>query len=104
MHQQIVCAVPGKVIDHRDGDGCNNRRENLRIATWQQNAMNRPTYTSNTTGHKGVCIDSPGRWRASIGHGGKQIYLGLFESAEAAGAAYVEAARRLHGEFANWKA
>ncbi|MCA8339501.1 AP2 domain-containing protein [Burkholderia multivorans] len=41
------------------------------------------------------------RWVARIQHGGKQHYLGMFDTPELAHAAYVAAAKRLHGEFAN---
>ena len=42
MHRLIMGMGPGQRVDHRDGDGPNNRRANLRLIT---NAQNRPTST-----------------------------------------------------------
>ena len=58
---------------------------------------------SSMTGIKGIDFHkASGRWRARIQVGKKGIYLGLFPTAEAAAAAYQEAAKRLLGEFAKW--
>jgi hypothetical protein len=56
--------------------------------------------SDNTSGLKGASR-SRGRWQAQIQHHGKNIHLGRFDSAEEAHAAYVAAAQRLAGEFAN---
>jgi hypothetical protein len=88
-------------IDHRDGDAGNNRWTNLRQASRSQNNANRRRPRHNTSGYKGarLCHES-GKWRACIGRNGKNIHLGRFETAEAAHAAYLAAARKLFGEFA----
>ncbi|MCO1498261.1 HNH endonuclease, partial [Limosilactobacillus reuteri] len=54
LHQQIAGAPPGAITDHRDGDGLNNRRANLRPATAVQNGYNCAKYKNNTSGVKGV--------------------------------------------------
>ena len=91
---------PEDQVDHKDVDPDNNRWENLRAATNQQNCCNR--VHPNPSGLKGVSWKRRNRkWVAQIGVDGKRIHLGLFDSAEAAHAAYCAAAERLHGEFAN---
>jgi hypothetical protein len=87
------------VIDHRDGDPANNRWANLRSATRSQNSANRRLHRNNVCGLKGV---SPygRRWCATICKNGRIHHLGIFLTPQAAHAAYVEAARKLFGEFA----
>ncbi len=41
-----------------------------------------------------------GKWKATIGHKRRKIYLGRFDTPELAYAAYCAAAKELHGEFA----
>lgn len=91
---------PSSDLDHRDGNKANNRIINLRLATVSQNAANRKTPVSNTSGFKGVRARENNRWRAVIEHGGKQISLGTYGTREEAHAAYCGAAERLFGEFA----
>lgn len=104
MHRHI-CGVPKEVeIDHRDGDGLNNRRSSLREATSEQNSHNRGMSKNNTSGYKGVSLDKcRGTWAANICQGWRTKFLGRFPTAELASAAYIEAAKRLHGEFARWE-
>lgn len=93
---------PAHGIDHRDLDGLNNRWNNLRLATKTENGANTRATKRNRLGLKGVCAaaGSGGRFRASIGAGGKQKHLGTFDNPEDAHAAYAAAARELFGEFA----
>lgn len=87
-------------VDHRDNNATlDNRKRNLRVATRSQNNCNRGTPKNNTSGIKGVCRDG-GMWKAQIRHQKVYYYLGSFPTKEEAGAAYAEAANRLHGEFA----
>jgi hypothetical protein len=88
-------------IDHIDGDSTNNRIDNLRPATQSQNLMNRKSAARNTSGFKGVCWDGRyvKKWKAQIQTNGENIYLGTFATPEEAHAAYVIAAKKLHGEF-----
>lgn len=88
-------------LDHRDGDPSNNRIENLRPATHAQNLKNQRRPSNNTSGYKGVSF-RPERmkYRASIRVAGRQMFLGHFDTAEAAHSAYADAARREYGEFA----
>ena len=86
-------------LDHRDGDGMNNRMDNLRDATRSLNGANSPPQTNNRLGLKGVCAVN-GRFKASIGRRGKSVHLGYFATAGEAHAAYMAAARKQWGEFA----
>lgn len=99
MHRELIDAPDGMEVDHRDGDGLNNRRSNLRIATTAQNQFNRGRAKHNTSGFKGVYIYL-GKVRAKITANKKVFQLGRFETPEAAARAYDEAAIRMHGEFA----
>lgn len=94
----------GQVIDHVDGNGLNNTRVNLRIATSSQNNFNAKRPLKNTTGYKGVTRTRNGeKWRARIKANGKEIHIGTFDTPEEAYAAYCEKARELHGEFARFE-
>jgi len=94
--------LAGEYVDHKDGNGLNNTRDNLRLATMAQNCANSRKPSTNTSGLKGVCWQKQaGKWQAQIKVSGKNKYLGLFTSKEAAYAAYCDAAEKYHGEFAN---
>jgi hypothetical protein len=101
MHRLILgIADPKLDVDHRDGDGLNNCRSNLRVATRQQNGSNQRKRANSNT-YKGVCFDkSRNRWLAGIKVNYKRINLGRFESEIEAAQMYDVAAKELHGEFA----
>lgn len=88
-------------VDHINGDRSDNRACNLREATRAQNAANVPARCDSRAGVKGIRFDPRlGRWIAAITAGRRRMHIGVFDTAEAAHAAYVEAARQHHGEFA----
>ncbi len=103
-HQLAWSYMTGKwctvVIDHRDGNPSNNRSENLRPATVSQNNANRRPNHNNKSGFKGVAQHRIGCWCARIKKNGRGYHLGSFATPQEAHAAYVEAARKLFGEFA----
>lgn len=86
-------------IDHKDRNGLNNTRANLRIATQSQNSANSKVRSTNKLGVKGV-YQQDGRYRANITVNGKRHDLGMFVTLEEARAAYMEAAKKYFGEFA----
>lgn len=99
MHRFIL-GEPDSQVDHRDGHGLNNQKDNLRLATPQQNNMNRRKRCDNKTGFVGVTKqDDCKRFRAQIRKNGKVIYLGWFDTPEEASEVYKKAAQQLHGEF-----
>lgn len=98
MHRLIMGADDYKLIDHKDGNGLNNQKSNLRFATLSENARNYSTPKNNSTGYKGVNFIS--KYRAYIVIDKRQKFLGYFKTAEEAALAYNEAAKRYFGEFA----
>lgn len=101
MHRlilQLPSPANGVHVDHRDGDGLNNTRTNLRACTPAQNSRKRRTARADL-GLRGVYLQR-GKYIARIGHGGKFEYLGTFDTPAAAGAAYDLAAQKLFGDFA----
>lgn len=92
---------PEKNIDHVDGDGLNNKWNNLRLADPRENGANRGPQANNTSGFKGVSFDkSRNLYRAVITVEGKTKHLGRFAIPEEAHAAYAIAAKKYFGEFA----
>lgn len=86
--------------DHINGDPLDNRRENLRLATNQQNAFNQKVNKNNKSGYKGV-RKLGRRWQAVIRLDGLQKCLGTYDTPELAAAAYNGAAVALFGAFAH---
>lgn len=108
LHRVVMARILGRplqrweLVDHRDGDKLNNRRENLRLCNSSENGFNRDLPAHNKTGYKGVSRNSPGArraYQASIMVNRKKIYLGSYYTAEEAARAYEQAARRLAGQF-----
>jgi hypothetical protein len=91
---------PRKLIDHIDGDGLNNRIANLRLASAAENIINRVAQSNNASGIKGVSWHKASqKYQAVIHKDRRQIYLGLFATAEEASAAYTRASFEQHGAF-----
>jgi hypothetical protein len=115
MHRIIIAAPPGVEVDHRNHNGLDNRRSNLRLATTLQNAGNRRKQRVTHSGglpssqYKGVTLASRfcgkgSDWRLRAKYNwvaviGKQL-LGYFTDEIQAALAYDEAALELYGEFA----
>jgi hypothetical protein len=102
LHREIMDAPKGLLIDHRNGDGLDNRRDNLRLATHSQNQCNkRKTGSKTSSRFRGVYFDKRRvQWQGYIRYNGKRMYLGCFKSEIEAGKAYDRAAREYHKEFA----
>ena len=89
-----------KYVDHKDGDGLNNQRHNLRPATRSQNAANTSRNRRNSSGYKGVVRTGRGKWMARITKNKQIKYLGSFETPQEAADCYYAAAVEIFGEFA----
>jgi hypothetical protein len=103
MHRLILGLERGDRLccDHIDGNGLNNQRHNLRVATYKQNAANRTASRNALSHYNGVTLDKRvGKWRAQIQSGGKSIWLGQFATELQAAEAYDLAAVKVHGEYA----
>jgi hypothetical protein len=106
MHRMIIKNLDTtKEIDHHNGDGLDNRRNNLRVCTHSQNIMNSPKsirLKGTTSKYKGVCWATRERkWVAHIRKDYVLKYLGRFDDEVEAAKAYNIAAKSLHGEYAN---
>jgi HNH endonuclease len=98
MHQLLMDPPRGKVVDHIDGNGLNNRRDNLRICTPQQNRRNtRPRRKSSA--FLGVSRRGD-KYAARIKHNDRELYLGTFDDEIAAARARDCQAKELFGPFA----
>jgi len=104
MHNELMSPIPeGHVVDHRNRNGLDNRKENLRVVTRSQNLMNRGKTRQNTTGYKGAynCGDSKlNPYTAKIEKDRIVYHLGHHKTAEEAARAYDKKAVELHGAFA----
>ena len=102
MHRLILGVSQGEKIDHIDGNGLNNQRTNLRIATTSQNGMNSSGKIHARSGRfKGVMWEKDrGLYSARIKVNGVYLNLGRFRTDTAGAWAYDQAAREHYGEFA----
>lgn len=100
LHRVIAAAPPGLHVDHKNGDGLDCRRANLRLVTQQQNNLNVRGHRDSASGIKGVrkhpLCD---KYQATISAAGARKHLGLFATAAEAHAAYCAASLAIHGEF-----
>jgi hypothetical protein len=100
MHR-LVMGFPEQDVDHQNGDGLDNRRENLRVATPSQNGGNAVARVDGTSSFRGVSwFAESSAWMANITIDRRQIYLGLFGDELAAARAYNTKALEVFGPFA----
>lgn len=102
LHRFILGLSSGDpVVDHRNGDGRDNRKSNLRMCTKRQNQWNHFKHTNNTSGFKGVYWQiNRNKWNASITVNRSKTHIGTYDSKIDAAIAYDNAARDHFGEFA----
>jgi hypothetical protein len=105
LHRFILDAPDKVQVDHRDGDGLNCQRNNLRLATRRENSRNVRKHSDNPARFKGVYWDKHrNKWYARIYVDGVQKSLGYFQTEELAAEAYDAAAARFFGSFAKTNA
>lgn len=102
MHR-VVLGISSGIADHINGDGLDNRRANLRVATRSQNCANQRKRRASAVGLKGVTVSKNRknrRFQAQIRHDGSNHHLGYFATAQEAHRAYCHAAEQAFGPFA----
>jgi hypothetical protein len=107
MHRVITNCPSNMVVDHIDGNGLNNQKDNLRICTNRQNCKNRRINKNNKSGYCGVDLDKnlydkgyKNYWRVRIRVKDRESYIGHFNTKKKAALAYNEAAKKYFGDFA----
>lgn len=102
MHRLILDAPDGIEVDHRNGNGLDNQRRNLRLCRRSQQVANgRKRSDGKTSRFRGVHFEKArGKYAAEITALGKKFHLGRYETSEAAAEAYNLAAYCHFGEFA----
>ena len=106
MHRQIMGAIEDSsvFVDHKDHDGLNNQKSNLRKCNRTQNGANARKIQKCSSIYKGVSRNPvkgrPRRWMAGIDANKKRYFLGRLHTEREAALAYNKAAKELHGEFA----
>jgi hypothetical protein len=100
MHRDIMQSPQGADVDHRDGNGLNNQRHNLRPCTRSQNQHNRRLQGGSSV-YKGVHWNKDAKkWHGTIQCNKEKFHLGLFTDEIEAAKAYDNKAKELFGEFA----
>lgn len=100
LHRVIMDCPENLEVDHINHDKTDNRKNNLRTCSHQQNNYNKLMSKFNTSGHTGVQWDKRNnRWRSRISVNGKDIHLGLFKEYEDAVKAREEAEDKYYKEF-----
>ena len=104
MHREIMKLEGETVCDHINGNGLDNRKANLRPATRAQNGWNRRKgRIKSRSRYKGLAWDSKDkRWEVRISVNGRRIYIGRFQDQMKAARAYDRAARKYHGQYAQF--
>jgi HNH endonuclease len=100
LHRLVMEAPKGIEVDHRDWDGLNNRRYNLRFATRAQNRANCRRFNHVSKSGRGVYEQKNGRFTVVITIKNKAKYFGTYDTAEEAARVRDLAVIEAHGEFA----
>ena len=91
-------------VDHIDGNKTNNKIENLRAATKEENCRNQKIRSTNKSGCKGVkWVKCKNKWQVEVCRNYKQINFGYYEDLELASLVAIEATELIHGRFSAYK-
>lgn len=102
MHRLIMGINNPKIyVDHKNFNGLDNRKENLRLVTPRQNSMNRRKHRGTRSKYKGVFPTPYGSFQAMIRVNGILKHLGCFKNPEDASNAYINASKIHFGEYAS---
>ena len=101
LHQFIMKAN-GKIVDHKNNDGLDNRKSNLRMATDKNNSTNRRSRNkNNSSGYRNVSwSESYGKWIVQMQVNKKNTILGKFDDVHEAGKFAEEMRQKYYGEYA----
>ena len=103
MHRLILELRKGEMCDHKNRNGLDNRRTNLRVSNKSNNGINRTKQKNNTSGYKGVFLMKDGRkkkYMARMKFRNKDIFIGYYYKKKEAAEAYNIAALKYFGEYA----
>ncbi len=101
LHRYILKPPPGYDTDHEDGNGLDNRRENIRNCTRQENSRNQQPQLNCSSRYKGVYKNNQKtKWCAEVKVDGRYEHLGSFDNEDDAAVAYNRAASLRFGKFA----
>ena len=101
LHRLIIGSPKGMMVDHKNHDTLDDRKNNLRVCTRGQNGWNAKISSSNVSGYKGVhWVKRDNRFRVYIRKNGVKNYIGDFRDLIEAAKAYNKAAKKYHGRFA----
>lgn len=101
MQNYLLHPPKGMIVDHRNHNGLDNRRLNLRICTQTENMRNSLSHKDGSSKYKGVSFCKfTGKWRVQIHIDGKNKNAGRYLSEIEAAHAYDSIAEKVHGEFA----
>lgn len=99
-HRIILDAPRGLEVDHRNGDGLDCRRQNIRLATKKENQHNRTSTAGSTSQYLGVSWDSERqRWAVQISIDGRSRRIGRYLNEEDAARAWDFAAKEIYGDW-----
>ena len=104
MHRQIMGLKKGDgvIVDHKDHNGLNNQKNNLRNATISQNNQNSRSRKNSTSKYLGVAFfKATKKWHSQISVNKKLKHIGFFNTEVEAALAYNKMASKFYGEYAN---